>query len=57
MPYIITSDEYPKVKVVVYGSRIIAYGVAESITKQQKITTVIKDENGNKVDTFVYAKN
>ena len=55
MPYTIISDEYPKVKVVVCGPRIIAYGVAESITKQQKITTIIQDKDGNKVDTFVYS--
>ena len=52
--YFIISPDFPECSVTVSGPRIVAYGVAESIHKQQKIDVVIYDGEHNKVDSFYH---
>ena len=50
--YHIISPDFPDCSVTISGPRIVAYGVAESIYKQQKVDVVIYDDEHNRVDSF-----
>ena len=50
--YHIISPDFPDASVTINGNRAIAYGVAESIFKQQKVDVVIYDDEHNRVDSF-----
>ena len=50
--YFIISPDFPDCSVTINGPKVVAYGVAESIYKQQKVNVVIYDADHNKVDSF-----
>ena len=50
--YHIISPDFPDYSVTINGPKVIAYGVAESIYKQQKVDVVIYDADHNRVDSF-----
>ena len=50
--YTIESTEFPGVTVTVDGNRAVAYGVAESIFKQQKIDVVVYNDKEGKCFSF-----
>lgn len=56
MTYTIHSDYYPDNSVTVNGPMVIAYGVAESIAKTQRINVFIKDAEGNTVHSIIHSQ-
>lgn len=58
MQYVITSDAYADTdySVTVNGPMVIAYGVANAITQQERITTRIVNKDGEVVQVIVPGK-
>lgn len=50
--YTIKSPEFPGVTVTVDGNRAVAYGVAESIFKQQKVEVTVSNDTEGKCFSF-----